>query len=411
MNENRHILVINSGSSSIKYQLFDMPHTRPLAAGLLERIGTENSHHSCRWQQDDGHYAQCDQVNPIPDHRYGLHLVFKQLEQTGVLTHQDRLEGIGHRVVHGGSHFKGPTLIDEQVVEVIRSTIPLAPLHNPANLNGIEVAMDLSPDVPQVAIFDTAFHQTMPSHAYLYALPWEWYERYQVRRYGFHGTSHGYVAKRAAAMLNKPLTSLNLISMHLGNGASITAIKGGTSIDTSMGMTPLEGLVMGTRCGDIDPSIPGYMARNTNLDFHEIENELNQHSGLKGLCEVSDMREVIELAEKGNPRASHAIELFCYRIKKYIGAYSAVLGSVDGLIITGGIGEHSAQIRQEICSNLEGLGISLDDSSNQQVMDKETAIHTADSDVAILVIPTNEELEIAQQTEALLRDQLENYTT
>jgi acetate kinase len=407
MNEGRHILVINSGSSSIKYQLFDMPHSQPLAAGLLERIGTEKGHHNYRWLQTDGNYAHCEHEAPIRDHREGLHLVFRQLQQSGVIAHQDSLEGIGHRVVHGGSHFKGPTVIDGHVTEVIRSTIPLAPLHNPANLNGIEVAMELCSDTPQVAVFDTAFHQTMPSRAYLYALPYEWYQTYQVRRYGFHGTSHAYVAKRAAAMLDSSLESLNLISMHLGNGASITAIQAGRSIDTSMGMTPLEGLVMGTRCGDIDPSIPGYMARHTNLDFAEIEKQLNHQSGMKGLCEVSDMREVRQLAEKGNPRALEAIELFCYRIKKYIGAYSAVLGKVDALIFTGGIGEHSAQIRQEICSNLEGQGIRLDIISNQTMSDTESTIHTADSDVAILVIPTNEELEIAQQTEAVLRDQSE----
>ena len=401
------ILVINSGSSSIKYQLFDMRGPETIAAGLLEKIGLPGSAHRF-WTLENGETGQeISQEIPIPDHQEGLRQAFLQLERKGVLQSKSQLLGIGHRIVHGGEYFSAPTLINDQTQEAIRATIPLAPLHNPANLSGIEVASELCPDIPQVAVFDTAFHQSMPERAYLYALPYDWYRSYKVRRYGFHGSSHAFVARRAAALLGKPPESLNLISLHLGNGSSITAIEKGKSIDTSMGMTPLEGLVMGTRCGDIDPSIPGYITEQSGISIRDVDQILNKESGLKGLCEVSDMREVIRLAKLGNHRALQALEMFCYRIKKYIGAYTAVLGRVDAVIFTGGIGENSVAIRQQVCSGLEGLGIQLDITGNLSAQGTECFIQASESPVSLLVIPTNEELEIACQTEAILsnRDQ------
>jgi acetate kinase len=402
------ILVINSGSSSIKYQLFDMRGPETIAAGMLEKIGMPGSAHRF-WTVQNGVVGQeILQETPIPDHQEGLHQAFLQLERGGVLQDKSQLLGIGHRIVHGGEYFRVPTLINDQTQEAIRATIPLAPLHNPANLSGIEVASELCPDIPQVAVFDTAFHQSMPERAYLYALPYDWYQSHKVRRYGFHGSSHAFVAKRAAVLLGKPLESLNLISLHLGNGCSITAIEKGKSIDTSMGMTPLEGLVMGTRCGDIDPSIPGYITEQSGISIQDVDLILNKESGLKGLCEVSDMREVLRLAELGNHRAVEAFELFCYRIKKYIGAYTAVLGRVDAVIFTGGIGENSVTIRQKVCSGLEGLGIQLDITDNQSAQGSETFIQASGSPVSLLVIPTNEELEIACQTEAVLSNRDQN---
>lgn len=402
------ILVINSGSSSIKYQLFDMRGPETIAAGLLEKIGMPGSVHRF-WDVQNGVSGQeLTQETPVPDHQEGLRQAFLQLESNGVLQGKSKLLGIGHRIVHGGEYFRAPTLINNQTQEAIRATIPLAPLHNPANLSGIEVASELCPDIPQVAVFDTAFHQSMPERAYLYALPYDWYQSHKVRRYGFHGTSHAFVSKRAAVMLGKPLDSLNLISLHLGNGSSITAIEKGKSIDTSMGMTPLEGLVMGTRCGDIDPSIPGYISKQSGISIRDVDQILNKESGLKGLCEVSDMREVIRLADLGNHRAIEALELFCYRIKKYIGAYTAILGRVDAVIFTGGIGENSVAIRQQVCSGLEGLGIQLDITGNQSARGTESFVQASESPVSLLVIPTNEELEIACQTEAALSDQDQN---
>jgi len=396
------ILVINSGSSSIKYQLFDMRGPETIATGLLENIGLPGSAHRFRTLENGMADQELALEIPLPDHQEGLRQAFRQLEDTGVLQGMSRLLGIGHRIVHGGEYFRAPTLITDQAQEAIRATIPLAPLHNPANLSGIEVASELCPGIPQVAVFDTAFHQTMPERAYLYALPYDWYRSYKVRRYGFHGTSHAFVSKRAAALLGKPLESLNLISLHLGNGSSITAIEKGKSIDTSMGMTPLEGLVMGTRCGDIDPSIPGYITEQSGISIQDVDLILNKESGLKGLCEVSDMRAVIKLAELGNPRALEALELFCYRIKKYIGAYTAILGRVDAVIFTGGIGENSVEIRQQVCTGLEGLGIQLDNDINLSTQGSASFIQATDSRTSLLVIPTNEELEIACQTEALL---------
>jgi acetate kinase len=301
-------------------------------------------------------------------------------------------------VVHGGERFKEPAIIDDRTLEAIRQLIPLAPLHNPANLTGIEVMRELLPDVPQVAVFDTAFHQTMQPKAFLYALPYAFYRSYGVRRYGFHGTSHQYVAREAARHLARPLATLNLITLHLGNGASATAIERGKSIDTSMGLTPLEGLIMGTRCGDLDPAVPFYLAGKTGKPYDEIEGVLNRESGLKGICGVNDMREIQSRALGNDEQAELALGMFCYRVKKYIGAYCAALGSVDAIVFTGGIGENSALVRSRSCEGLSGLGISLDERANHVVAGGITEIQAGEGRVKILVVPTDEEREIAQQT-------------
>jgi acetate kinase len=400
------ILVINSGSSSIKYRLFDMADKTVLASGLLEQIGEAQSrltHHTRNFQ---GKMEEFVKTEAVADHQMGFQLIGTVLGESGAMRDINELSGIGHRVVHGGEEFQEPTFINQKVVETVRKLIPLAPLHNPANLLGIEVAMESAPEVPQVAVFDTAFHQSIPIHAFRYAIPQNLYEAHQVRRYGFHGTSHRYVAKQASVFLNRPLEYLNLITLHLGNGASMAAIKGGKSIDTSMGMTPLEGLIMGTRSGDIDPAIIFYLGRQTGLGRDEVESILNTDSGLKGICGVNDMREIEELAQAGNPQAQLAIEMVCYRIKKYIGAYHAVLGQLDALVFTGGIGENSAINRAGACQGLSHLGIEVDSDKNNIRSKSAFDIKTEDSTVNILVIPTNEELEIAEQTVECLNQAL-----
>ena len=396
------VLVLNSGSSSIKYQLFDMRDESVLAAGGIEQIGEPGSHLSHRVRTSQGEMAKTVRTLLIADHRQGFELISSILKETGALADTRELMGIGHRVVHGGEKFKEPARVTPEVLAAIRALIPLAPLHNPANLLGVEVAMETAPAVPQVAVFDTAFHQSIPAHAYHYAIPQKLYEAHQVRRYGFHGTSHRYVAKKAAEFLKKPLASLNLISLHLGNGASAAAIQKGLCIDTSMGLTPLEGLIMGTRCGDLDPAIIFYLERETGLTPQEIESILNKESGLKGICGVNDMRTVGELARTGSSEAQLAIAMYCYRIKKYIGAYHAVLGGLDGLIFTGGIGEHADFIRAGCCEGLGHLGLELEDGKNCERAGGCSALETGASRIKILVIPTNEELEIAEQTVACL---------
>jgi acetate kinase len=388
------VLVINSGSSSIKYQLFEMPAGKVVAAGAVERIGETEALHRHR----DSNGGETSTVIPVTDHRQGLQLIGALLNKSGAAPDLSELSAIGHRVVHGGEAFRQPTRIDAEVIQRIREMIPLAPLHNPANLTGIEVAMQQAPGVPQVAVFDTAFHQSIPPHAYRYALPEELYVKYKVRRFGFHGTSHYYVAKLAAAFLGTPLRSLNLITLHLGNGASAAAISQGQSIDTSMGMTPLEGLIMGTRCGDIDPAIHFYLAREAALDNAQLEQLLNKESGMKGICGDNDMREVHRLADAEDPRARLALDMYCYRIKKYIGAYSAALGRIDAVVFTGGIGENDWRARMQIISEMDNLGLVIDDDKNRQQITGSFAVHRNDSRVAILVVPTNEELEIASQT-------------
>ncbi|MBI4610836.1 MAG: acetate kinase [Candidatus Rokubacteria bacterium] len=392
------ILVINSGSSSIKYRLFGMEDCATHASGLLERIGEANGRLTHHVHGGAGEYRPWVQERAVPDHRQGLAWIGEVMRASRVLQGLGELYAIGHRVVHGGETFKAPALVTDQVIEGIRRAAALAPLHNPANLLGIEVAREFAPEVPQVAVFDTAFHQTMPARAFLYALPYELYEGLGVRRYGFHGTSHHYVAKEAARFQGRPLESLDLITLHLGNGASAAAIRRGQSVDTSMGLTPLEGLVMGTRSGDLDPAIPFFLAQRTGKSLAEVEKLLNEASGLKGLCGRNDMREVLGLAEAGDPNGRLAAEVFCYRVRKYIGAYLAVLGRLDALVFTGGIGENSPAIRARCCEGLAGLGILVDPDRNEAAADGPCEIQPAGAAVQVLVIPTNEELEIARQT-------------
>jgi acetate kinase len=392
------VLILNSGSSSIKYQLFRSTDWQALAAGAISRIGEVESTVTRRWVDTAGEPQSSEETVAIADHQAGLERIVSGLQASGTLGDLAELGAVGHRVVHGGERFHRPTVVDDQVVAAIRANIPLAPLHNPANLDGIEVARRLLPGVPQVAVFDTAFHHTMPPASYRYAVPEYLYKEYRVRRYGFHGTSHHYVAKRAAALLGKPLEACNLITLHLGNGASATAIRDGKSVDTSMGMTPLEGLVMGTRCGDIDPAIHFYLCANLGLDNDCLEDLLNRKSGLLGICGVNDMREIHRLAAEGDQSAELAIGIFCHRLKKYLGAYYAELGRVDAVVFTGGIGENDAEVRARTCDGLDALGIRLDKAANLSPAREERVVSTPDSRVEVLVIPTNEELEIARQS-------------
>ncbi|NCA68755.1 MAG: acetate kinase [Sphingobacteriia bacterium] len=416
------VLVINSGSSSIKYQLFRCDDWIALAAGAVTRIGERAAEVKSEWLDAHGERHLSLVQAPIETHAEGIDRIILALagqfarehdaarhaedmdrmilalEDTRELAAAAELVAIGHRVVHGGDRFKHPTLVDDTVIEAIRAVTPLAPLHNPAHLVGIEEIRRIFPNVPSVAVFDTAFHQSMPRHAYRYAIPETLYRAHRIRRYGFHGTSHQYVARQAAALLGKPLDQCNLITLHLGNGASATAIRGGLSIDTSMGLTPLEGLVMGTRSGDIDPAVLFYLANNAGFDIAALDDLLNRQSGLLGLCGVNDMREIQRLATDGDARAELAIEITAYRIKKYIGAYTAALGRVDAIVFTGGIGENDLRLRELVCADLEALGIRLDDAANRAAAARgERAISSADSPVKVLVIPTNEELEIARQ--------------
>jgi len=392
------ILVINSGSSSIKYQLFDMSDKSVLAAGLLEQIGESESRLTHNTRNTQGVTDKIVKTQTVEEHQSGFRLIGAVLNESGAMRDSGELYGIGHRVVHGGEKFREPTVINREVIETIRRLIPLAPLHNPPNLLGIEVALKAAPQVPQVAVFDTAFHQSIPPWAFRYALPQNLYEDHHVRRYGFHGTSHYYVAKQAARHLNRPLDSLNFITLHLGNGASVTAIENGKSVDTSMGMTPLEGLIMGTRSGDIDPAIIFYLGSQVGYAADEVESMLNKQSGLRGICGVNDMREIGRLAGNGDKTAKLAIEMYCYRIKKYIGAYYAALGRVDALVFTGGIGENAADIRSRCCEGLSRLAIEVDDKKNVRPTGGILEIQGPKTPLKILVIPTNEELEIAEQT-------------
>jgi len=396
------ILVLNSGSSSIKFQLFEMKSHVSLASGLIEQIGSKHSLGKIKYQNADDIILVIKKEIYIHKHEEGLNLIIDLLKESKVLFDLNDLYAIGHRVVHGGERFLEPIKISEEVICEIEQLIPLAPLHNPANLDGIRVTKKLCPNVPQIAVFDTAFHSTLPQYAYMYALPYDLYERDGVRKYGFHGTSHHFVVKEASKYLKKDIKSLNAITLHLGNGASMAAIKNGLCIDTSMGLTPLEGLIMGTRSGDLDPAILFYLARKNHLNIDELDTLLNKKSGLKGICGNNDMREIEELAHNDNKNATLALEMFAYRIKKYIGAYSAVLGSVDCVIFTGGIGENDIKTRQRCCENLENLGIKLDMNKNNSRSSKILEIDCDDSKVDILVIPTNEELEIAIQTHNIL---------
>ena len=391
-----HILVINAGSSSIKFALFDMAAETLQLSGNIERIGETKGTAVLRHHGNNGRAHEESDNAEFPNHAAALRRISNFL--CTYVSPSQSLTAIAHRVVHGGEYFPAATFIDSAVIDKIRATVPLAPLHNPANLAGIEALRDLYPQVPQIAVFDTAFFQTLPPRAYRYAVPQQWYRDYHVRRYGFHGTSHQYVANVAAAYLQQPLNQLRLVSLHLGNGASAAAIHYGNCIDTSMGMTPLEGLVMGTRCGDIDPALPFYLTRHSGMDLDEIEIMLNQHSGVRGLCGARDMREVHRLADAGNEHAALAIDLYCYRISKYIGAYHIALGGIDALLFTGGIGENDAAIRRLVCSQLAVLDVEIDDQINEKCHSDVGEISTADSNVKVLVVTTNEELEIARQT-------------
>ena len=387
------ILVINAGSSSLKCQYF-IDQTSIVDA-LIERIGEKKSQTTLHYQD---HTVSHEAL--LKDHHEALVLLGKLFQHSGILEDFSQLDAIGHRVVHGGTYFSTPVRITPEVIERISSLIPLAPLHNPANLEGIKVFHTAYPDIPQVAVFDTAFHQTIPAHAYHYALPVSLKERLHIRRYGFHGTSHSYVVKEAAKQLGRPLESLNLISLHLGNGASACAVSQGRSIDTSMGFTPLEGLIMGTRCGDLDPAVVLYLQQH-GYSSEETDRILNKESGLKGIAGTNDMREIITLAEAGDEKASLALRMFTYRIRKYIGAYAAALGSLDAILFTGGIGEHAAKIREMVCEGLGILGVQCDVDQNKSLPSSGGTFHHKGSDISLMVIPTDEELEIALQTETI----------
>lgn len=400
------ILVINSGSSSIKYEFFDMDHQAVIARGMAEKIGEETGMLTHERMAGPGEPVRKKIADPIKNHHEGLTRIVDVLVDPahGVIRDKSEITAVGHRVVHGGESFQSPTIIDEHVTAAIRKNIPLAPLHNPPNLEGIEVAQKIFPDAPQVAVFDTAFHQTIPAHAFLYAIPYFLYEKEKIRRYGFHGTSHAYVAEKAAAYMHRPLSQLSLITIHLGNGASMAAIKNGQCVDTTMGMTPLEGLVMGTRSGDLDPAIPFFLADHLGMSLKEIDTLLNKQSGLKGLCGTNDMREVLEREKLGDRNAAIALSIYTYRIKKYIGAYWAVLGTLQGIVFTAGIGENSAEIRQRCCTGLKEFGIDIDTTKNGSLSGDITDIATAESRVRILVVRTNEELKIALETKALIEE-------
>jgi len=395
------ILVINSGSSSIKYKFYEMPERQVLASGVCEKIGEPSGRIT---HQVDSQKKVIDQV--FSDHAAALEKILALLTgDGGVLAEVSEIEGVGHRLVHGGESFSAPVLINDEVVKAVRANIPLAPLHNPPNLLGVEVSRKLLPGVPQVGVFDTAFHQTMEPHAYLYALPYRLYRDTHVRRYGFHGTSHAYVARRAAEMLGQPVSAANIITCHLGNGASITAVQGGKSIDTSMGFTPLEGLVMGTRPGDFDPAIIFYLLDHSKMELDEINRMLNKESGLLGLSgKTNDMREIEALAADGDKQARLALEVYCYRVRKYIGAMTAVLGHVDALVFTAGVGENSAAVRAKCVAGLDELGYTIDAEKNASTHGIETDVSHPSSRARILIVPTDEEVEIAGQAYEIIAE-------
>ena len=392
------ILVINTGSSSIKYELFDMSNEYVMARGKVERIAESESFLTHQYFPKSCNVKEIKETVSFQDHTAAFQRIAQLLkdEAVGPIKDAADIEAVGHRVVHGGERFKAPVLIDETVIAAIREQIPLAPLHNPANLIGIEVAQQILPKAKQIAVFDTAFHQSIPRKAFLYALPMDLYKTHKVRRYGFHGTSHAFVAAQAAQYLGKPLSELNLITIHLGNGCSMAAIQEGKCVDTTMGMTPLEGLVMGTRSGDIDPAIPFYLADYLKLSLKDIDRLLNKESGLKGLCGENDFREIIKRYELKDEAAQVALEVYAYRIKKYIGSYLAVLGRCHAIVFTAGIGENTSLIRSLTLNGLERLGIILDEKKNVLSMKGVKEISIDGSPVKLLVIPTNEELEIAR---------------
>ncbi|WP_026515969.1 acetate/propionate family kinase [Butyrivibrio sp. MC2021] len=395
------ILVINCGSSSLKFQLIDSDSEQVICKGLCERIGIDGSQIVYTPQGKD----KITKVEPMPDHNRAIELVIEALtnSENGVVS-LDEIGAVGHRIVHGGEKFTKSVVINEEVIKAIEEVSDLAPLHNPANLIGIRACQKAMPGVPMVAVFDTAFHQTMPEEAYLYGLPYSYYEKYGIRRYGFHGTSHSYVSKRAAEILGKDYSELKTIVCHLGNGASVSAVNCGKCVDTSMGLTPLEGLIMGTRTGDIDPSVVEFIMKKENSTVADVTNLLNKKSGVFGLSNdlSSDFRDLEDAYVKGNEAAKRAVDTFCYRVVKYIGSYVAAMGGVDAICFTAGVGENSGFVRKIICERLGFIGATLDVEANK-VRGKEQTISGADSKVTLLVVPTNEELAIARDTYALCK--------
>lgn len=397
------VLVLNCGSSSIKYQLIDMDKGASLLAkGLLERIGLEMGEFTHKPVGKDKYYVK----QPIADHKAGIKMVLDALvdEKIGVIKSLTEINACGHRVAHGGEVFKSSVLVGEKEKEQIRSLFALAPLHNPANLQGIEAMEAILPGVPQVAVFDTSFHQTMPEKAYLYAIPYEYYQTDKIRRYGFHGTSHRFVAPKAAKMAGMDINNSKIISCHLGSGASICAVKNGQSVDTSMGFTPVEGLIMGSRCGDLDLGVLLYIAEKEKMGIKEMNNFINKDCGLKGITGgVVDMRDIMAGKREGKQRETYAFDMFAYRVKKYIGAYAAAMGGVDIILFTGGIGENAWWQRQEICEGLEFLGAEMDKEANEKMAGQDGIISKPDSRVKILSVTTDEELVIAQDTYSIVK--------
>lgn len=395
------VLVINCGSSSLKYQLFNMEDESVMAKGLVERIGLEGS----MLKHQPAGKDKVEITAEIPNHKVAIKVMLDALlhKDYGVIEDIREISAVGHRVVHGGEKFSGSVLIDDKVMEVLKECISLAPLHNPPNIYGIEAVKELLPDVPMVGVFDTAFHQTMPEYAYIYGIPYELYQKYGVRRYGFHGTSHRYVSLRAAQFLGKPIESLRLVTLHLGNGSSISAVKYGKSVENSMGFTPLEGIPMGTRCGNLDPYIPIFIMEKEGVGLDKINDYLNKKCGVLGISGVSsDFRDIEQAAAEGNKRAKLALEVFTYQAKKYIGAYAAAMNGLDAVVFTGGIGENSILVRKMICDNMDFFGIKIDENKNN-VRGKEIDISSEDAKVRVLIIPTNEELMIARDTVALIK--------
>ena len=394
------VLVINCGSSSLKYQLIDSETEVALAVGLCERIGIDGR---LNHTPNGGEKVVIEQA--MPDHEVAIRMVLDALtnENYGVIKNLDEIDAIGHRLVHGGEKFTKSVIIDDEVIAGVEECSPLAPLHNPANLIGVRACQAIMPGVPNIGVFDTAFHQTMEPVAYMYGLPYEYYEKYKVRRYGFHGTSHSFVSKRAIQMLNLDPDNSKIIVCHLGNGSSISAVKNGKVVDTSMGMTPMEGLVMGTRCGDMDPTIVEYLAHSLNKSLEEVMVILNKKSGVLGISGVSsDFRDLDKASNEGNERAKLAVEVFSYRTAKYIGSYIAAMNGVDAIVFTAGLGENNIVVREQVLSHFGYMGITLDKEANQ-IRGEEKIISTPDSKVTVVVIPTNEELAIAHETVALLK--------
>ncbi|QRX64555.1 acetate kinase [Dysgonomonadaceae bacterium zrk40] len=397
------ILVLNCGSSSIKYKLFEMESKEVVAQGGIEKIGMKGSF--LKITLPDGQKVMLE--GEILEHRAGIEYILGVLlsEKYGCIKSLDEIEAVGHRVVHGGERFNKSVLIDEEVIQMLNECIELAPLHNPPNLKGIYAIQELMPETPQVGVFDTAFHQTMPDYAYMYGIPYMLYEKYGIRRYGFHGTSHRYVSKRACDFLDLPYEEQRIITAHIGNGGSVTAIKNGHSIDTSMGMTPVEGLIMGTRCGDLDPGVISYIMEKEHMGTKGISTLLNKFSGVLGISGISsDMREIEAGIGEDNKRAILAMKTYNYRIKKYVGSYAAALGGVDILVFTGGVGENQAITRKEVCQDMAFMGIELDEELNASVRATEVVISKPSSKVKVVIIPTDEELTIARDTAEILKN-------